>query len=108
MAGLAVAARDGERGPVEVERAEPGEQVVGVQASGIEANVEVDLAVSGDQIHQPLAESGIAGGRLDHFEVGGGGVQVGGQEGDVVTVPGRVDADADVDNRRVASGRGAW
>jgi len=56
----------------------------------------------------PLAEAGIAGRRFDDFEVRGGGPEVGAEEGGVVALPGRVDADADVDGGRVASGLGAW
>src|SRR5262245_28393135 len=109
---LRVAARDGERGPGDLERVEPGEQVVGVQAGGVESDVEVDAAMPGDEVEQPLAELRILGGRLDDFEVRGGGLEVGVEEGGVVAVAGRVDADADGDDGRVGrplvSGRRAW
>ena len=72
--------------------------------------MEVDPTVFGHEVEQSLAEPGIAGGRLDHFQVRGSGLEVGIEEGDVVTVPGRVDADADRDGLggQLASGRGSW
>src|SRR5262245_3824008 len=57
--------------------------------------MKVDPAVPGDQIAEALAELGVAGGRLDDFEVGGGGLEVGVEEGGVVAVARRVEADAD-------------
>jgi hypothetical protein len=112
LVALSVAAGDGEGGVVDVEASEPGEQVVGVQAGGIQADVEVDAAMPGDEIDESLTEAGVPGGGLDHLQVGRGGLEVGGEEGGVVAVPGRVDADPDVDDERVGGplvgGPGAW
>jgi hypothetical protein len=115
LVALGVAAGDGEGGVVDVEASEPGEEVVGVQAGGIETDVEANAAVVGelgDEVEEALAEAGVPDGGLGHLQVGRGGLQVGGEESDVVAVPGRVDADADVDDGRVGgplvSGPGAW
>jgi len=58
----------------------------------------------GDQVGQTLAEFAVAGRRFDDFEFAGGGLEVGVEEGNVVTVAGGVDADADGSNRRIDIG----
>ena len=80
---------------VDGERGEEGEQVVGVESGGIESDVEVDSTMAAHEIDESLAKLGIAGGRLDDFEVRGGALEIRIEEGGIVAVARRVDADAD-------------
>ena len=73
-------------GESQIGTAPEGDEVVGIEAGGIEADVEVDAAVTGNEIDESLAELGIAGGCFNDFEVGGGRSQVGIEEGGVVSV----------------------
>ena len=103
LVALGVAAGDGEGGAVDGERPEPGQEVVGVESGGIDPDAEVDPAVLGDEVDEPLTELGIAGGGFDHPQVRGGSLEVGIEEGGVVAVARRVDADADVGDWRLGA-----
>ncbi len=61
-------------------------QVIGVLAGGVEADDEGDGGVAaGDQLQAP-AELGVAVGGLGEGQFGGGGLEVVGEEGGVVSV----------------------
>jgi hypothetical protein len=115
LVALGVAAGDAEAGVVDRQGGEEGQQVVGVLAGGVEADQEVHAAVLADELGESLTELAIALGGLDHLQVGGGGLQVGAEEGGVVTVARGVDADTDGCRGRIgdggwvlAGGRGSW
>lgn len=86
LVALRVAAGEGEGGVFDGERTEEGEQVVGVEAGGVESHVEVNATMAAHEIDESLPQLGIADGRLDDFEVRGGGLQVGIEEGGIVSV----------------------
>jgi len=64
-----------------------GEQVVGITAGQVEADMEMDRAAElvGDGL-EPFAKLLIAGGRLDELEVGRRGLQIGTEERGVMAV----------------------
>jgi hypothetical protein len=70
-------------------------QVVGILSGGIDADDKVDGAVAGGNLRESLLEPGVAGRRLGERQFGGGRLQVVAEEGGVVPIAGRVDADAD-------------
>ena len=78
-------------------------QIVGILPGGVETDDEVNRAVALDDAFEPLAEEGVAGGRLGEGEFGGGGLEVVAEEGGVVAIAGGVDADAEA-SRRLRSG----
>jgi hypothetical protein len=100
LVALRVAAGDRERGVVDVQFVQPGEEVVGIGAGDVGADIELDVAVFVDQVREAVTQLGVAGGGFDHFQFGGGLVQVGVEEGGIVAVARGVDADAD--DRRIA------
>jgi hypothetical protein len=69
------------------QRAQVGEQVVGIAAGQVESDMKMDRAVlaSSDGL-KPLAQLLIACGRLDKLEVGGSGLQVGPQEAGMMPI----------------------
>ena len=84
-----------------------GEQVVGIAAGDVEAEVEVDRAMLVAEGSQATLELLVALGRLDELEFRGGGLQIGIQEDGVMPITRGVDADADGNGRsgrRVARG----
>ena len=105
LVALRIAAGDGEGGVGQrraesvsdrrSERMQEVQQVVGILPGGVEADDEVDGAEAlGDEI-ESLAELVIAAAGLGEEQFGGGGLQIGSQEGGVVAVARGVDADAD-------------
>lgn len=80
------------------------QQVVGILASGIDANDEVNSGVSRGEGEQTLAERIVAGGGLGESQFGTGGLQVVAQEAGVVAVTRGVDTDAEA-NRAFRRGR---
>ena len=75
------------------------EQVVGVLASGIEADHEGDTAQPLRDAFQALAQERVAGGRLGEGEFVGSRLQVVLEEGSVMAAAGGVDADGDASDR---------
>src|SRR5262249_37093733 len=102
LVALRVAARHGQRRRPARAVEEVG-QVVGVRAGGIEADDEDARAVAAGDLFEPLPELAVAGGRLGELEFGGGRLEIVAQEGGVVAVARRVDADAQAARRR-----GGW
>jgi hypothetical protein len=100
LVALGVAAGEAELGLVQAQPLEESEEVVGVGAGGIEADLEVNLAVPAGEIGETLTQARVALGRFGDFQVGGGRLEVGVEEGDVVAVTRGVDADA--------NGRDGW
>jgi hypothetical protein len=83
------------------------EQIIGILPGGIEADDERDGAVPLADALEALPEAGIAGGRLRELEFVGGGLEVVAEEGGVVAISGRVDADAAAPGR-LRSGSLVW
>ena len=71
------------------------QQVVGILPGGIKPDDEVDGPVPLDDLLQPLSEAGVALGGFGELQFRGGRLQVVAQEGRLVPIAGRVDADAD-------------
>ena len=101
LVALRIAARDttvGGLGRVGVRREQPVQevqQVVGILPGGIKPDDEVDGPVPLDDLLPPLAEAGVALGGFGKLQFRRGRRQVVAQEGRLVPIAGRVDADAD-------------
>jgi hypothetical protein len=83
------------------------EQIVGILPGRVETDDEVNGAVALDDAFESLAEESVAGGRFGELEFVGGGLEVVAEEGGVVAIVGRVDADAEA-SRRLRSGNVVW
>ncbi len=109
---LGIAAGEGEgegagAGVRPAELVEEVEQVVGVLAGGVESDDEVDGSVALGDALEALAELVVSGGGLGEGEFVGGALEVVFEEGGVVAVAGRVDADAAASGRW-RGGCGLW
>ena len=82
-------------------------QVVGVLAGGVEPDDEVDGRVALGEALEALTEEGVTGGRLGEGQFVGGGLEVVFEEGGVMAVARRVDADAAASGR-LRAGSGLW
>jgi hypothetical protein len=71
------------------------QEMVGILPAGVEADNEVHVAVTRDDLLEALAQLRVTGSRLDERQFGGSGLKVVAQEGGVVPVARGVDADAD-------------
>jgi hypothetical protein len=80
------------------------EEVVGVLPGGVEPDDEVDGAEALGDEFETSAEFAIAVAGLGEEEFGGGGLQIGPEEGGVVAIARGVDADADARRRRFGAG----
>ena len=83
---MGVACRDGEGGVVDLQSIEPGDEVVGIEAGGIDADEEVNAAVLVHQVGEALPKLGVADGGLDDFQFRRGGLELGVEEGGVMAV----------------------
>ena len=83
------------------------EQILRVLPGRVETDDEVNGAIALEDAFESLPEEGIADGRLGELEFGGGGLQIVAEEGGVVAIAGRVDADAEA-SRRLRSGSVVW
>ena len=83
------------------------EEVVGVLAGGVESDDEVDGRVALGDALEALSEEGVSGGGLGELQFVGGGPEVVMEEGGVMAVAGRVDADAAASGR-LRGGSGLW
>ena len=107
LVALGVAAGQGQ-GERRAQPAEEVEEVVGVLAGGVEANDEQARAVAAGDLFEPLPELTVASGGLGELEFLGGGLEVVAQEGGVVAVARRVDADAEAARAGRTGAVGAW
>src|SRR5262245_38172096 len=103
LVALRVAAGQGQ-GQRRAQAVEEVQEVVGVLAGGVEADDEQARAMAAGDLLEPLAELAVAGGRLGERELRGGRLEVVAQEGGVVAVARRVDADTEAARR----GRGLY
>jgi hypothetical protein len=83
------------------------EEVLGVLASGIQANDEVNGRAALGDVLQALAQEDVAGSRFGEWQFGSSGLEVVPKEGGVVAVARGVDADAEPAGR-LGSGSGLW
>src|SRR5262249_8551048 len=116
LVALRVAARDGQREGSGFRRRrvlrrseamQEVKEVVGIGASGVEADDEGPDAVALHHWVEALAHQRVAGGRLGEGQLSRGGLEVVLEEGGVVAVARGVDADA-VAARRLRSGSRVW
>jgi hypothetical protein len=83
------------------------DEIIGVLPGGVETDEEVNGAVAAGDSFDALSEVSVAFGRFGEGEFGGGGLEVVAEEGGVVAVAGRVDADAAA-SRRLRSVSVVW
>ena len=112
LVALRIAARDrhGDSGRLRAgspDRVQEVQQVVGVLPGGVESDDELDAPVALGDAFEALAETAVPCGRFGELEFVGGRLKVVAQEGGVVAVAGRVDADAEASSR-LRGGRGLW
>lgn len=90
------------------ERVEEVEEVVGILADGVEANVKMNGAALGDDGVEASAEFGIAVGILGEGAFGGGVLEVVAKEHGVVAIASGVGADPDGASGRFGSPSASW